>query len=94
MILSNGKKYMLSQEITTKNVQKIIFGPTPYVTISIHSKMWFLGSYLPTFLPDVTLFTLFFFEGFPKTSVKRGRIFGPGYLSDKTLMIIFYHHTI
>ena len=44
----------------------IIIAPTPYVTISFHSKMWFLGSYLPTFMPDVTLFTLFFFDGSPK----------------------------
>ena len=36
-----------------------------YVTISFHSKMWFLGSYLPTFMPDVTLFTRFFIDGFP-----------------------------
>ena len=46
-------------------MHKIFFVPTPYVTISFHSKMWFLGSYLPTFLPDVTLFTLFLFWSLP-----------------------------
>ena len=52
-------------------MHKIFVVPTPYVTISFHSKMWFLGSYLPTFLPDVTLFTLFSRDSDLTTSVVR-----------------------
>ena len=39
----------------------------PYncVTISFLPEIWFWGPTHPTFLYDVTLFSLFFIEGFP-----------------------------
>ena len=43
----------------------------PYncVTISFLPEIWFWGPTHPTFLYDVTLFSLFFFEGFPYTNL-------------------------
>ena len=65
-----------------KNVENISFlevmtsmpQPTlPYVnvTISFLSKICFWGPTHPTFSDDVTLFTLFFIEGFPKIFCKK-----------------------
>ena len=45
--------------IRVNQVNNIIHVPTPHhVTISFHSRLWFLASYLPTFVHDVTRFTL------------------------------------
>ena len=42
--------------------------PYLYVTISFHLEICFWGQTHPTISDDVTNFTFFFFEGFPKCS--------------------------
>ena len=45
--------------------------PYLYVTISFLSEICFLVPTHPTFIPDVTKFTLFFFEVFPNKVLEK-----------------------
>ena len=46
--------------------------PYDNVTYSVLLEIWFWGPTHPTFLYDVTLLDLFFFEGFPKLDIMVG----------------------
>ena len=47
--------------------------PYDHVTISFLPEIWFWGPTHPTFLHDVTLFSFFFIEGFPKLIITHPR---------------------
>ena len=66
-----AEKAHISRQKRTNNALEKIILPTLHVTISFLSKMWFLPSYLPTFMHDVTLFTLFSRDSDLTTSVVR-----------------------